>query len=76
MQTLLDRRIATRRGVMCAHREPAYQKQPWRSAGALGESERAQDGCILLPLYHQLSADEQKFIAAELRAVLSSAVAA
>ncbi|MGH9585091.1 MAG: DegT/DnrJ/EryC1/StrS family aminotransferase, partial [Bryobacteraceae bacterium] len=34
MQAMLDRGIATRRGIMCAHREPAYrEKEPWRSAG-------------------------------------------
>ena len=41
MQALLDRGIATRRGIMCAHREPAYQNQPWRSVGpALRERTR------------------------------------
>jgi dTDP-4-amino-4,6-dideoxygalactose transaminase len=29
MQTLLDQSIATRRGIMCAHREPAYTQEPW-----------------------------------------------
>jgi dTDP-4-amino-4,6-dideoxygalactose transaminase len=72
MQTLLDRRIATWRGIMCAHREPAYQDDSWRSAGPLFESERAQDECILLPLYHQLEPEEQHFIAAELRAAITT----
>jgi len=71
MQALLDRGIATRRGIMCAHREAAYQQQPWRSEEPLPQSERAQDECILLPLYHQLTDDEQASIAAELRAVLA-----
>lgn len=70
MQALLDRGIATRRGIMCAHREPAYQTQPWRSVGSLFASERAQDECILIPLYHQLTDEEQQFIASQLRAVL------
>ncbi len=35
MQALLDQGIATRRGIMCAHREPAYQTQSWRSVGPL-----------------------------------------
>jgi perosamine synthetase len=72
MQALLDRGIATRRGIMCAHREPAYQHQPWRATGALSASERAQDECMLLPLYHQLGDDEQAFIASQLRVVLSA----
>lgn len=70
MQVMLDRKIATRRGIMCSHREPAYPAGTWRSAGSLVASESAQDECILLPLYHQLTAAEQQFIATELRQVL------
>ena len=72
MQAMLDRKIATRRGIMCSHREPAYPAGSWRSAGPLSESERAQDECILLPLFHQLTSEEQRFIASELRAVLAA----
>jgi dTDP-4-amino-4,6-dideoxygalactose transaminase len=72
MQVMLDRKIATRRGIMCSHREPAYPAGSWRSAGPLRESERAQDECILLPLYHQLTREEQQYIASELRAVLTA----
>jgi dTDP-4-amino-4,6-dideoxygalactose transaminase len=71
MQAMLDRKIATRRGIMCSHREPAYPPGSWRSAGPLSGSERAQDECILLPLYHQLTGEEQQFIASQLRAVLT-----
>jgi dTDP-4-amino-4,6-dideoxygalactose transaminase len=63
MQKLLDKGIASRRGIMCAHREPAYQKEPWTWAGkefnrdpSLGESEDAQNQCILLPMYHEMNA--------------------
>jgi dTDP-4-amino-4,6-dideoxygalactose transaminase len=70
MQALLDRGIATRRGIMCAHREPAYQIQPWRSPGPLLASESAQEQCILLPLYHQLTLEDQDLIASRLRAAL------
>jgi dTDP-4-amino-4,6-dideoxygalactose transaminase len=72
MQTLLDRGIATRRGIMCAHREPAYQHHEWRSAGTLSESERAQEECILLPVYHQLTKEELELIASNLRAAIVS----
>lgn len=60
MQRMLDRGIATRRGIMCAHREPAYTESPLRFA--LPESERAQDECILLPLYPQMTEDEQTHV--------------
>lgn len=76
MQTLLDRGIATRRGIMCAHRELAYKKEIWRSAGSLSASETAQETCIILPVYHDLQRRDQEYIAAELRAsVLSASVA-
>jgi dTDP-4-amino-4,6-dideoxygalactose transaminase len=71
MQNLLDKDIATRRGIMCAHREPAYQTEPWRSVGPLPLSEAAQDHSILLPLYDQLQPDEQEFVARALRAALT-----
>ena len=74
MQALLDRGIATRRGIMCAHREPTYHKEPSRTAGPLRESERAQERCVLLPLYPELTDEEQEFIARELREILGSAV--
>jgi len=72
MQALLDRGIATRRGIMCAHREPAYRNQSWRSVGPLSESERAQEECILLPIYHQLTKEEQELIASELREAITA----
>ena len=66
MQAMLDGGVSTRRGVMCTHREEAYARTPLRSP--LPHSERAQDRCILLPLYHQLTADEQERVAVALRA--------
>ena len=66
MQTLLYQGIATRRGIMCAHREPAYSIEPWRASGTLEQSERAQEECILLPLYHTLTRQEQELIASNL----------
>lgn len=52
MQAMLDRGVATRRGVMCIHLEPAYSAQPHRHA--LPRSEQARDACILLPLFVQM----------------------
>ncbi|HEU5256635.1 MAG TPA: DegT/DnrJ/EryC1/StrS family aminotransferase [Vicinamibacterales bacterium] len=59
MQRMLDAGIATRRGVMNAHRERAYPAGTWRSAGGLGQSEEAQDTTIILPLFHQLTEEDQ-----------------
>jgi dTDP-4-amino-4,6-dideoxygalactose transaminase len=75
MQAMLDAGVSTRRGIMCAHREPAYQIEPW-SCGTvraecpcepgrcdrLRESELAQDQAILLPLFHQMTEQEQDYV--------------
>jgi perosamine synthetase len=73
MQAMLDRGIATRRGIMCSHREPAYQKaEPWRAGGELTHSEQAQEHCVLLPLFHQLTDEQQATIATTLREILTA----
>ncbi|MDV2995718.1 MAG: GDP-perosamine synthase [Chroococcidiopsis sp. SAG 2025] len=61
MQAMLDAGISTRRGIMCAHREAAYQIEAW-SCGSdrLIESEQAQDRTIVLPLFHQMTEEEQE----------------
>jgi perosamine synthetase len=61
MQSLLDHGIATRRGIMCSHREPPYASDKQRHD--LRQSELAQDHCILLPIYAQMSDDDQVRIA-------------
>ncbi len=71
MQAMRDGGVSTRRGIMCAHREPAYEKERWRSAGSLFQSERAQDECILLPLYNGLTDQEQQLVASRLRSALT-----
>ncbi len=67
MQALLDRGIATRRGIMCAHREPAYRKEPWRSVGTLAASEQAQETSVILPLYPDMSAADQQAVTEAIR---------
>jgi perosamine synthetase len=72
MQEMLDQGLATRRGIMNTHREPAYQKEAWSCGIApktcsceagkcdrLVESEKAQDTVILLPLFHQMTEQDQ-----------------
>jgi dTDP-4-amino-4,6-dideoxygalactose transaminase len=85
MQLMLDAGVATRRGVMCTHREPAYDRQSWScgaSPGACGcpvrtctrlkESERAQDRAIILPLFHQMTEAEQDAVVRALSAACTS----
>ena len=83
MQAMLDAGVATRRGVMCAHREPAYAKEPWSCGVApedcecppgtcarLSESERAQDHAIILPLFHQMTHTEQDTVVVALGRII------
>lgn len=65
MQAMLDEGIGTRRGIMCSHREPAYAAAPLRFA--LPNSERAQDRCVLLPLYPAMHDDDQQRVIDSLR---------
>lgn len=72
MQALLERGIATRRGITCAHREPVYRNEPWRSAGPLSRSEEAQDTGLILPLYPQMDPKEQAAVISELRQAIAA----
>lgn len=65
MQALLDAGVSTRRGIMCSHREAAYRDLALRHP--LVHSEQAQDQCILLPIYPQMSEPEQHMVATALR---------
>jgi dTDP-4-amino-4,6-dideoxygalactose transaminase len=64
MQKLLDRGVASRRGIMCAHREAPYRDAPRKHS--LTESERATDRSIVLPLYPQMTTDELDYVCAAL----------
>lgn len=65
MQAMLDAGIATRRGIMCAHREKGYASEPLRTP--LPHSEAAQDHCIVLPLYPQMTEAEQDTVVETLK---------
>ncbi len=68
MARLLAEGIATRRGVMCIHREAPYRK-------LLGDldlptAERVSDEGLILPLYAQMTDSEQRTVIAALVAAL------
>jgi dTDP-4-amino-4,6-dideoxygalactose transaminase len=81
MQRLLDEGISTRRAAMNAHREAAYPSGTWRcgvrhgacdcSGGSgcacLCRSEQAQDTAIVLPLFHEMTAEDQDRVVGMLR---------
>lgn len=75
---LADVGVASRRGVMCVHREPAYPSGAWSCRPdtdcACGEdhcdrlrfSEAAQDGSLQIPLFGAMSEAEQDHVVAAL----------
>ena len=76
MQSMLDDGVATRRGVMCAHSEPAYRYEPWRSDGsadALAHSEAIHATGLMLPLYVDMTDDDQACVAASLARAIQGA---
>lgn len=79
MQKMLDDGIATRRGIMCTHLEPAYRSPvTWRcpdkacppsaSCPNLSASQHAQAEGIILPLFSQMTETQQMRVADSLRA--------
>ena len=70
MQNLLDQGIATRRGIMCSHREAPYLNGKQRHD--LRQSELAQYHSILLPIYAQMSEDDLVCVADTLKIELQS----
>jgi dTDP-4-amino-4,6-dideoxygalactose transaminase len=73
MQSMLDDGVATRRGIMCSHLEGAYADLP---TAPLPQSERAHRQAILLPLYPQMTSDEQAQVVAALSKALGVTFAA
>lgn len=58
--------ISARRGIMAAHRQPAYRGRDTGGA-SLAVTERLTDTTLILPLYHQLSESEQARVVEVLR---------
>ena len=62
---LADQGISARRGIMAAHRQPAYRDA---AHAALPVTERLTDNTLILPVFHQMTADEQARVVAAIRA--------
>jgi perosamine synthetase len=60
MQAMLDRGISTRRGVMAIHRERPYAGPLWDLR--LPETNKAADHAIILPLFDQMTDDDQDYV--------------
>jgi dTDP-4-amino-4,6-dideoxygalactose transaminase len=59
MQLLDEVGITTRRGIMTAHREPAYLR---RCQNNLPITEKLSDSSIILPLFHSFSEVQQTYV--------------
>jgi len=85
MQRLLDRGIASRRGVGNAHAEPAYANTPWTCGPSpcderlhregrclrLHQSDAARDQTVMIPLFHGMTDDEQAYVIEALKGIVA-----
>lgn len=69
-QRLLDNGVAAKRGIMTIHRERSYIDTYGRQS--LPMTEKASDASLLLPLYPQMTEDEQDHVVAALGKALRS----
>ncbi|MEW6602004.1 MAG: DegT/DnrJ/EryC1/StrS family aminotransferase [Nitrospirota bacterium] len=68
MQRLLEKGIATRRGIMAIHAEECYQRR--KGLIALPWTEKITKNTILLPIYPSMTAAEMKYVVKTVREVL------
>jgi dTDP-4-amino-4,6-dideoxygalactose transaminase len=60
MQSLMDRKISTRRAIMAIHREVPYDRGRWEDQ--LPRTNLVADTGIILPLFHQMTETEQDYV--------------
>jgi dTDP-4-amino-4,6-dideoxygalactose transaminase len=66
LEALAEVEISARRGIMCAHRQPAYSGADTGSA-SLTASERLTDNTLILPVFHQMTIEQQNRVIDVLR---------
>ena len=64
LRMLADAGVSARRGIMAAHLEPAYAGQP---CPPLPVTERVTGSSLILPLFHEMTEDEQDRVVSVLR---------
>ena len=69
MQSMMDLGISTRRGIMTAHREPAFA---YMNEVQLPISEDLADNSVLLPLYAQMSNDDFNYVMSNIDLILTT----
>lgn len=63
LAAMLEHGVSLRRGIMAAHREPAYADA---SSAPLPVTDRITDHSVILPLFHQMTDDQQRHVVAAL----------
>jgi len=71
LAALAEAEISARRGIMAAHRQPAYAGRGLRPV-PLTNTEHLTDSTLILPLFHQMSESELARVVDVLRAEASS----
>jgi dTDP-4-amino-4,6-dideoxygalactose transaminase len=66
LEALADAEISARRGIMAAHRQPAYRGVDAGDA-SLKMTERLTDNTLILPVFHQMTAEDQDRVITVLR---------
>lgn len=66
LEILAEADISARRGIMSSHRQPAYRDADAGSA-TLAVTERLTDNTLILPVFHQMTAEEQDRVIAALK---------
>ncbi|WP_396230899.1 DegT/DnrJ/EryC1/StrS family aminotransferase, partial [Frankia sp. EI5c] len=72
LEHLLRDGISARRGIMAAHREPAYAGQ---GGADLPVTDRLTDRTVILPLFHEMTQDDVERVAASLHAAAAGVTA-
>ncbi|ONH58127.1 glutamine--scyllo-inositol aminotransferase [Frankia sp. CcI49] len=72
LEHLLRDGISARRGIMAAHREPAYAQQ---GEVDLPVTDRLTDRTVILPLFHEMTQDDVARVVASLRAAAHGSAA-
>jgi perosamine synthetase len=62
MGILLERGISTRRGVMAIHREYPYRNRRAGCDDGLANTALAADQGVILPLFQQMTEEEQDYV--------------
>jgi len=66
LRTLMAEGIGARRGIMASHQEPAFREHP---VGDLSNTDDLAARSIILPLYHEMTPDEQDQVVAVVRRI-------